>query len=258
MTESDFFTQAQAVAVTLPRIVTLLMVLPFFSGPMLSGTVRHGFTLLLAAFIAPSVGELPSLTPGLVLTLAGKEVLIGLLLGLGFGTLIWAAQGVGELIDLQTGSSNAAHFDPVAGHETGPTAQFLSWTVMTLFISAGGLLAVLAALVDSFVLWPAADLTPKLGAVLERFALHQGEHFFTTLIKLAAPVLTVLLLLEWGLGLVNRFVPQLNVFTMSQPIKSIVAHLMLLLFLFFLYESIQDFINPSQGVLPFLQKVLRP
>jgi type III secretion protein T len=251
-----YFAQAQAVAMTLPRTATVLMVLPFFSGRLLSGTVRHSITLLLAGFISPAIGELPQLNPGWVLAIASKEVLIGLLLGLGFGTLIWAAQSVGELIDFQTGSSNAALFDPIAGHESGPTSQFLGWTVMVLFISAGGLLALISTLTDSFTLWPVADLSPRWASVLERFAVHQGEQLFTWIVKLAAPVVTVLLLLEWGLGLINRFVPQLNVFTLSQPLKSLLAHGLLLLLMGVLYTSLQDVLNPRHGVLHFLQTAL--
>ena len=74
--------------------------------------------------------------------------------------------------------------------------------------------------------------------------------------KLASPVIVVLLLVELGMGLVGRIAPQLNVFVFSQPLKSLLAHLMMLLFLFFVYESLQEFLRPENGLLDFLRTTL--
>jgi type III secretion protein T len=42
----------------------------------------------------------------------------------------------------------------------------------------------------------------------------------------------------------------------SQPLKSLLAHLMMLLFVFFVYESLQEFLRPENGVLDFLRATL--
>jgi type III secretion protein T len=248
-----FFTAA---ALTLPRLFAIFAVVPFLSGGMITGVVRNGLLLMLAIFMSPAAGEVPQAAIGTWILIAGKEALIGLMLGLGFGIFIWAIQSVGDLIDFQTGSSNASFFDPVAGHENGPTAEFLGWMVITLFISAGGLLAMLGVVVDSYRLWPVASFFPNLGAVLEQFAIRQGDTLFLWIVKLASPVIVVLLLVELGMGLVGRIAPQLNVFVFSQPLKSLLAHLMMLLFLFFVYESLQEFLRPENGVLDFLRTTL--
>jgi type III secretion protein T len=128
--------------------------------------------------------------------------------------------------------------------------------VITLFVSAGGLLAMLGVVVDSYRLWPVASFFPNLGVVLEQFAIRQGDTLFLWIVKLAAPVIFVLLLVELGIGLISRVAPQLNVFVFSQPLKSLLAHLMMLLFLFFVYESLQEFLRPENGVLDFLRATL--
>ena len=56
--------------------------------------------------------------------------------------------------------------------------------------------------------------------------------------------------------LVGRVAPQLNVFVFSQPLKSLLANLMLLLFLYLVYESLQEFLRPENGVLDFLRATL--
>ena len=245
-----------SVVLTLPRLFAIFAVVPFLSGGMITGTVRNGLLLMLALFMSPVAGDMPVASIGTWVLIAGKEAFIGLLLGLGFGIFIWAVQSVGDLIDFQTGSSNASFFDPVAGHENGPTGEFLGWMVITLFVSAGGLLAMVGVIVDSFRIWPVASFFPNVGAVLEQFAVRQGDTLFLWTVKLAAPVIFVLLLAELGLGLIGRIAPHLNVFVFSQPLKSLLANLMLLLFLYVLYESLREFLRPENGVLDFLRATL--
>lgn len=245
-----------AAALTLPRLTAIFAVVPFLSGRMLNGFVRAGLLAMLALFMSPIAGEMPPLSIGMWLLIASKEALIGLLLGLGFGIFIWAIESVGDLIDFQTGSSNASFFDPVAGHENGPTGEFLGWLVITLFVAAGGLLALVGVIVDSYRLWPVASFFPNVGQVLEEFAIRQGDTLFLWIVKLASPVLLVLVLVELGMGLIGRVAPQLNVFVFSQPLKSLLATLMMILFLFFVYESLHQFLRPSNGVLEFLRQAL--
>lgn len=246
-----------SVALTLPRLLAMFAVVPFLSGQMLTGWVRSGLILMLALFMSPVAGEMPmSFTlPGWLL-IAAKEAVIGLLLGLGFGIFIWAIQSVGDLIDFQTGSGNASFFDPAAGHENGPTGEFLGWLAITLFVSAGGLLAMLGVVIDSYRLWPVATFMPDMGGVLEQFAIRQGGTLFLWIAKLAAPVILVLLLVELGAGLIGRAAPQLNVFTAVQPLKSLMATMMMLLFLHVVYESLQEFLRPDNGVLEYLRLTL--
>jgi type III secretion protein T len=247
---------ALSVALTMPRLIALFAVSPFLSGQLLTGPTRNGLLLMLALYLSPVAGDVAALPLGMLLLIAAKEALIGLLLGLGFSIFIWAIQSVGDLIDFQTGAGNAMFFDPVGGHEGGPTGGFLGWLAITLFVAAGGLLAMLGVVVDSYRLWPVASFFPKLGAVLEQFAIRQGDTLFLWIVKLSAPVILVLVLVELGMGLISRIAPQLNVFVFAQPLKSLLATLMLLLFLFFVYASLQDFLRPSNGVLEFLRSAL--
>lgn len=250
-------TFAYSVAQTMPRIGAVFFMLPFLSSGVLPGLVRGALILILAIFMAPAGGPSPA-GMGLVnwVAIVAKESLIGLMLGLGFGVLIWAVQSMGDLVDMQVGTSNAQFFDPVGGHEGGRTGEFLGWLVMTLFISSGGLLALIGALVDSFRLWPVATFVPKLGDVLELYAVRQGDALFSWIVKLAAPVVFVLMLAEVGLGLLGRVAPQLNLFVFTQPVKSVLAVLMLLLLQSYVFDALQSFLAPDNGVLQFLRATL--
>ena len=244
------------VALTLPRLLAVFAIAPFFSGNLMSGLVRNGIVLVLALYMSPAASDLPELTLGGWVLVAAKEAFIGVLLGLGFGIFVWAVQSVGDLVDFQTGSASAPFFDPIGGHEGGPTGQFLGWVVITLFMSAGGMLAMVRVIIDSFRLWPVASFYPRVGPMLEQFVIRQGDTLFLWTLKLAAPVIFVLLLVELGIGLIGRVAPPLNVFVFAQPVKSVLANLMLLLCMYFLYDSLREFLRPENGVLEFLRSAL--
>ena len=244
------------VALTMPRLLALFAVVPFLQSSLIGGMVRNGLLLMLAIFFSPLAADLPAAAPSAWVLIVLKEGLIGLLLGLGFGIFVWALQSVGTLIDFQTGSGNASFFDPVAGHDSGPTSQFLGWMVITLFVSSGGMLSLLGVVAESYRLWPVGSFLPDLGRVLESFAIREGDTLFHWIVKLAAPVLLVLMLVEIGAGLISRAAPQLNVFVFTQPLKSLLAILMMTLFLYFVYDSLRVFLNPGNGMLDFLRGTL--
>lgn len=193
---------------------------------------------------------------GLWMALALKEALIGVLLGMAFGALLWAIENVGHLIDFQTGSGNASFFDPVAGHESGPTASFLGFMAVTLFVTGGGLHVMLGAFFESYKLWPIERMLPSASVALEQFAVHEADSVLGWTLKLAAPVIIVLVVAELGIGLINRSVPQLNVFLFAQPVKSLLAVLMMVLFLGFVFESLRTFLAGNGEMVWLLRALL--
>ena len=73
-----------AVVLTLPRLFAIFSVVPFLSGGMITGTVRNGILLMLAIFMSPVAGDVPAASMATWVFIAGKEALIGVMLGLGF------------------------------------------------------------------------------------------------------------------------------------------------------------------------------
>lgn len=240
---------ALAVVLLLPRPFVLFMVVPFLSRTMIPGNVRRGVVFLLGILMLPLAGSAEGVTPVMGLVIAAKEGLIGLLLGLGLGVFMWAVHSVGDLVDFHTGAANAQFFDPAFGHQGGPTGQFLGWVMAVLFVSAGGLTGVVGLVAESYRVWPLAAPLPDLPRLLEAFAIHEADTLFNWIVKLGAPVLMVLMLVDLGLGLLGRFVPQFNVFVIAQPLKSLVAIFMLLICLSLLHDALTEFVRPGTNVL---------
>ncbi len=249
---------ARPVLMAMPRLMPVFFILPVFSGQAILGMVRNSLILLLAMFVAPAVaaGNLLQMAPLVLIGLILKEVLIGFLLAFAFSLFLWAIQSAGHLIDFQSGSANAAFFDPVSGHDGGPTAAFLMYLASALFMVGGGFEATLALIFESYRIWPPDSFLPNVGVALEHFAMKEGDGLMTLTIKLAAPVVLVLVVVELGLGLVNRIAPHLNVFSVAPPLKGALAMLMLVLFLHFIYEALRSSFSPNSGMLAFLRSLI--
>ena len=245
--------QAMRLVLLMPRPYIMFWVVPFMSRALIPGNIRRALILMIALWMLPLASDPEALSVPMLVALLFKEGFIGLMLGLGLGIFVWAVQSVGDLVDFHTGAANASFFDPAFGHEGGPTGQFLGWLVVMLFISGGGLVSLIGLLVESYRVWPQASFAPDMTRLVQAFAIHQGDALFTWIVKLGAPVLLILMLVDMGLGLIGRFVPQLNIFIISQPLKSLVALFMLLMSLGLLYETLGEFMRPDASVLQALQ-----
>jgi type III secretion protein T len=242
----------------MPRLLPMMLVMPAFGPQIMTSLARNGLIVVLAAFTAPLIdySTMASVPYSMWIVLCAKEMLIGLLLGFAFSAMLWAIENVGHLIDFQTGSGNFAFFDPVAGDQSGPTAVFLNLLACTLFVTGGGLHAMLGMFLQSYKLWPVASLLPNAHQVIEQFAVRATDSVMQASVKLAAPVIIVLVLVELGLSLIARSVPQLNVFMISQPVKGVIAILMMALFLYFVYGSLHAFLAPDGPLFAMLRATL--
>ncbi|HZZ05939.1 type III secretion system export apparatus subunit SctT [Paraburkholderia sp.] len=256
---NDIAAGARPIIFVMPRLLPIMLIVPVFNEQIVTGLVRNGLAVVIAAFVAPVIDpaqivDLPFLIWCL---LAAKEALIGILLAGAMSAVLFAIQGVGYLIDFQTGSGNAAFFDPMGGHDGGPTSGFLNYVAITLFVTAGGLQMIVQLFAQSYTWWPIGALTPNLSAVLSTFILRQTDAVFVWMVKLAAPVVIVLVLVEAGIGLIGRAVPQLNIFTFSQPVKSALAMLMMVMFMPLVYASLHAQLSPDSGMIALLRSLLR-
>ena len=254
----DIYNMLRPMTLVFPRVMPIMVIVPAFSPTVVTGLVRNGFLAVMAMFIAPALDfhSLMTVPPLVWIAVVLKEALIGILLGFAFSTVMWAIAAAGTMIDFQTGSGNASFFDPMGGHEGGPTAGFLNLLAVTLFVTGGGLNLMLAALFESYRVWPVDSFAPHFGNALLPFAERGLAAVMLWTVKLAAPVVIVLAVVELGFGLIGRAMPQLNVFIMSQPVKSAVAVLMMALFLPFVYSSLHGFLGPDSGLVGLLKSML--
>jgi type III secretion protein T len=238
------------VMISIVRLIAMFAVMPILHQNVVKGRVRNGIILSIGCVLYPFIQakvpvELPTLAWAGILI---KEVMIGFVMGFMFAIFFWTIQSVGELIDLQTGSSNNQIFNPMSGEQGGPTGGFMLQMMVNLFLSTGGFLTILSVVFESYQIWPIFTFFPKVNDNFLNFFIGQTNTMFVSIVKFASPILLILIAVDFGLGLMNRVAQQLNAFSLSQPIKGALATLMLAMFLSYLYDSLSAFLSPEAGI----------
>ena len=205
------------------RIAVAFMLMPIFSPELIPAMVRNSILVslgIVSLALQPTL-DVSMLGVGEWATMFAKEVFVGLIIGFFFGSVLWALEAAGQIIDTKVGATMAQIVDPLGGHQTSLTGALLSRLAGWVFMSCGGFMLMVGSLLDSYAMWPLS--TPSLSL------LPRGQLLFETafgqLMLLALIVAAPALLLSWvmdlSLGLVNRFAPQLNLSSIASSLKMI-------------------------------------
>lgn len=232
-----------AVFFAMPRLLGIFSILPMFSRQALPGILRIGVAFSLAIFIVPSLVDQAlavSRSGLLVLGIVLKEVIIGFVLGFVIALPIWAFEIMGAYVDNQRGASIAATISPLTGHDSSPLGDLFGQAAVTFLLISGGYMLILSLIYDSFIIWPVFDWIPRFNSETPMILLQQMDRLMSLAVLLSAPVIFAMFLAEFGLGLVSRFVPQLQVFFMAMPIKSALAMFVFAVYATTLFGYAQD------------------
>ena len=248
------------VAMTMPRLVAVFGVIPFLGRRILHGFVRNSiilsFVLILYPLVLSTIPEQP-LSMVALMAIIGKEIVIGLLLGFLVSIIFWVAEGVGFFIDNQRGATMASLMDPMSGAQTSPLGSLFLQLAAVMFFSTGGFLVLLSGLFESYRLWPIFSFFPRIEPGFGLFFLKQVDFLMKFIVLLAAPVVIAIFVSEFGLGLINRFAPQLNVFFLSMPIKSGISAVVLILYLGTLAFFFKEYFTGYQKLFQFLGNLIQ-
>ncbi|TKI05078.1 type III secretion system export apparatus subunit SctT [Martelella alba] len=209
------------------RIMPSFFLLPFFNHSVISNTIRMPVIMLTGLSLWPHPIDMAPLTlGGEFMRILAREFFIGLLLGMVFALPFWVMHGIGSVIDNQRGATISSTLDPVSGVDTSELANLFHLFAGVLFLVGGGLSVMLEAFARSYQLCdPLLGCSPPIRPVLGLLSA-----LMLKVMVLASPVLAALLLSEILLGLLSRFAPQMNAFSISLTVKSMIAFFILLLY----------------------------
>lgn len=221
------------------------------------GALRGGVVLVLAIPLYPlALDGATQVAPGawpLLLILIGKEVAIGVALGLAYGVPFFAAATAGDIIDFQHGASAGDIVDPASAEDDTVTGVFLILVTIALFYATGLFRIVLDGLYLSHAVWPAYRLLPPPSSEALRAFLGLVQGVLATGLLLAAPLVLAMLLVEGMLALISRFVPQLNVFFVALAAKTLLTVAVLPLYFLVLARHLGEEVAGLQGLLDRLR-----
>jgi type III secretion protein T len=228
------------------RVYACFGVLPATADEFLPGAARNAVIVLLGFYIAFGLPHdaAHSLSGMQYLAFAIKELLIGLLLGFAASTVFWVAESAGAMIDMQAGYNNVQLQNPLRGEQSTPVSALMVQLMVALFYALGGMMVLVGVLMESFQVWPVMSALPPLPDLSDLPFLQQVDRMMAMVVKFAAPVVLVLVLIDVGTGLITRAADKLEPQSLSQPIKGAVTMLMLALLATVLLTQVRHFLLP--------------
>lgn len=206
----------------------MISTMPVFGTNSVPPHAKLGITVM-TSYVIYTAANLPPVDVTislwqLVFILAG-ELAIGLTIGFATRLVFTAVQLAGQMIGFQMGFAIVNVMDPATNSQVSITAQFQNMLALMIFLTLNGHHWLLAASARSFDLIPLMGFAPEPGIVDLMVTL--TKNVFVTAVKLGAPIMATLFLLNVALGLIARTVPQMNVFIVGFPMQIGIGLLML-------------------------------
>ncbi len=222
------------------RVGAMFMTAPAFGDFSLSPQVRLATALVVSLALAPMAadgygGWRDAGAVSMAMVIIGEGV-VGAFLGLSARVMMSALNVAGQVIALQMGLSLAQIFDPTQQLQGAIVGGFLAILGTTMIFATDLHHVMLTALRDSYTLMPpqmffadgAGQITGLAGDMAQTLVSTLSESFSLGA-RLAAPFIVFGLVFYIGAGVLNRLMPQAQVFFMLMPANLMLGLTLLML-----------------------------
>ncbi len=202
------------------RMIGFIMSAPFFSGQYINTYIKVGLSFILANIVvATGIVKDVTYTGGMIGygVIGIKEVAIGLMMGYIITVIFNVIIIVGDLIDFQIGLTMASVMDPLSGIQMPITGNFYFFLLIAITLITNAHHQFIKALVYSYEVLELGMF--NMTQALFNAHLEILTDMFVTAIKLASPVVGIMLLMNVALGILGRTAPQMNLHNVGMPIK---------------------------------------
>lgn len=223
----------------LSRLLGVFVFTPLLTSASLPRMVKVMVALAFTAAVYPTVASrlTPTPEPDLVVLapLMLTEVMIGATIGMLASLPLIMLQMGGYIMGYQMGLALAQAYNPELDTQSGVLGQLLYFLGMAAFVTMGGLELVFLSLLRTFDSVPigafSADVMP-----LDLFVglLDAGFGFA---LRIAAPVLAVVVMILVAMGFVMKTMPQINIMSVGFAMK-IMAGLATLLAIIYVVDQV--------------------
>jgi flagellar biosynthetic protein FliR len=201
------------------RLSVILFMLPLFNAGQIPDNMKVcailALTFMLFPFIRQDIQPL-AFDPGSIFSIVVGELIFGIVFSLAMLLVISAFEFAGELISFMMGLGFAQVADPQTGVDSSVLSVFAQLFALMIFFSLDAHHFLLKLIVESFRTIPVGTFTLDTALFMKMMFL--TSQLFVLAVKLAAPIISVLLLTQLAMGLMSKFAPQINILTTSFPL----------------------------------------
>ena len=238
------------------RFAVLAATLPLLDLQSVPFLWRLGMAACFALALAPAVAAgLPAGAVDLswqsLLLETLRSLVVGTLLGFTVNLVFTAVRYAGSIAGMQIGFAIVNSYDPMSNSQISVISQMYYLLAVLLFFVTGAHRILVGAMFESCLAVPPYSGVDFAGG--SWFLLQAFGDVFTQGLRIAGPVVVVLLLVSASMGVIVKTVPQINVLVVGFPIKIAVGLIAFGLSLVFYREVVLSLV---QGVQDNLAKLL--
>lgn len=223
---------------------------PIFSESRINVRLRLMIALFFTLVITPAVTaylpeNLPA-TSGLFNIMIAGEILVGLFAGLIGRLLLMALDVAGSLIGFQMSLANAFTQSAATSQQSSLPAAFLTVMAVVLIFSTGFHHVMIKMIMESYALFPPGQFPPfsEMSSDMAQIFTKFLSASFLLGLQVAAPVIILGLIMFFAAGIMNRLMPQIQVFFILQPLQILLGMITLTLSLVIIMGYyIRDFVD---------------
>ena len=172
-----------------------------------------------------------------------KEFVAGYLIGFVMQLFFFIISFTGYIIDYQMGLSMATVYDPQSNAQMAVSGSVLQTWFMLMFFAVDGHLALMKIMMTS------AEIVPYGGILITQdIAVRMIEIFLECVelgIRFSVPMIAAEFLIEVGVGILHKVVPQISIFVINIQMKLVVG----LGLLFLMFSPIGEYLNKIMSIM---------
>jgi flagellar biosynthetic protein FliR len=203
------------------RLSALMIAGPVLGGRAVPPPVRVGLAGMIALILTPMTPAEAPVGLFAFVAAAGREAIIGAVLGWIASLFFGAVQMAGEWLDLHSGFQAAELLNPALDQRNALLGSYKNMLATLVFFGVGGHAIMLRATVASLRSSPPGDLTLSFGTMANWMPMLTDTIWIA--VQIAAPVGAALFLTEIALALANRALPGANVMILFLPAKALLS-----------------------------------
>lgn len=232
------------------RISVLITMMPVIGYQGVDARVKVLFSVMLTLVVFPYATELSNLSDGTIAAFfayALNEVIIGLVAGFLTMFVFYAFQYAGELMSLQMGLTMLSMMDPTTQVNLSALSRLKYIFLMLIFLMIGGHIFLVEAIKISFDVVPLGEVNFASFASVTRLVIDHTHEILEIGLKAGAPVVVTLFVIDCGLGIIARTVPQMNIFLVGFPLKILVGFIVFMIVLGYVTNLFIDTYGKLEG-----------